>query len=175
MLRGLCLVVRVGGPRAAAPPLGGLPQSSIRAMRQRPAGVAAGAGRLQPACSPLAAGPAALLRGILTPPFDAARRRKGRPQTVCGYRKVRGRRVAPARLQCSRQILDKGSLLAIMAVFADSRTRNPQRRKQNAPCPGGGIGRRTRFRSWRWQHRGGSSPLLGTRFESKAACGRPCC
>src|ERR1700709_608253 len=31
------------------------------------------------------------------------------------------------------------------------------------PCRDGGIGRRTRFRSWRWQHCGGSSPLLGTR------------
>src|SRR5258708_6274270 len=29
------------------------------------------------------------------------------------------------------------------------------------PCRDGGIGRRTRFRSWRWQHCGGSSPLLG--------------
>ena len=28
--------------------------------------------------------------------------------------------------------------------------------------PDGGIGRRTRFRSWRWQHCGGSSPFLGT-------------
>ena len=32
--------------------------------------------------------------------------------------------------------------------------------------PGGGIGRRTRFRSWRWQHCGGSSPFLGTTFSS---------
>src|SRR3982750_3127194 len=30
------------------------------------------------------------------------------------------------------------------------------------PCPGGGIGRRTSFRCWRSQGRGGSSPLLGT-------------
>ena len=29
-------------------------------------------------------------------------------------------------------------------------------------CPGGGIGRRTWFRSMRWQHRGSSSLLLGT-------------
>ena len=29
-------------------------------------------------------------------------------------------------------------------------------------CPDGGIGRRTRFRSWRQQWCGGSSPLLGT-------------
>ncbi len=29
-------------------------------------------------------------------------------------------------------------------------------------CPGGGIGRRTSFRCWRSQGRGGSSPLLGT-------------
>ncbi len=35
-------------------------------------------------------------------------------------------------------------------------------------CRDGGIGRRTRFRSWRWQHCGGSSPLLGTR--SKYPC-----
>ena len=34
-------------------------------------------------------------------------------------------------------------------------------------CPGGGIGRRTRFRSWRWQHCGGSSPLLGTKVQAK--------
>src|SRR5437773_1611373 len=33
------------------------------------------------------------------------------------------------------------------------------------PCRDGGIGRRTRFRSWRWQHCGGSSPLLGTNSE----------
>ncbi len=33
------------------------------------------------------------------------------------------------------------------------------------PCRDGGIGRRTRFRSWRWQHCGGSSPLLGTMSE----------
>lgn len=32
-----------------------------------------------------------------------------------------------------------------------------------AMCPGGGIGRRTSFRCWRWQHRGGSSPFLGTK------------
>jgi hypothetical protein len=31
------------------------------------------------------------------------------------------------------------------------------------PCPDGGIGRRTSFRCWRSQGRGGSSPLLGTR------------
>ena len=31
-----------------------------------------------------------------------------------------------------------------------------------APCPEGGIGRRTSFRCWRSQGRGGSSPLLGT-------------
>src|SRR5687768_13194332 len=30
------------------------------------------------------------------------------------------------------------------------------------PCPDGGIGRRTSFRCWRSQGRGGSSPLLGT-------------
>src|SRR5258708_4134775 len=29
-------------------------------------------------------------------------------------------------------------------------------------CPGGGTGRHARFRVWWWQHRGGSSPLLGT-------------
>jgi translocation and assembly module TamA len=29
-------------------------------------------------------------------------------------------------------------------------------------CPDGGIGRRTSFRCWRWQRRGGSSPLPGT-------------
>src|SRR6266446_6336401 len=34
------------------------------------------------------------------------------------------------------------------------------------PCRDGGIGRRTRFRSWRWQHCGGSSPLLGTSLTS---------
>src|SRR5258708_7800818 len=34
------------------------------------------------------------------------------------------------------------------------------------PCRDGGIGRRTRFRSWRWQHCGGSSPLLGTRSKT---------
>ena len=32
------------------------------------------------------------------------------------------------------------------------------------PCPDGGIGRRTSFRCWRSQGRGGSSPLLGTIF-----------
>ena len=32
----------------------------------------------------------------------------------------------------------------------------------NRRCPGGGIGRRTSFRCWRSQGRGGSSPLLGT-------------
>ena len=31
------------------------------------------------------------------------------------------------------------------------------------PCPDGGIGRRTSFRCWRSQGRGGSSPLLGTK------------
>ena len=31
-----------------------------------------------------------------------------------------------------------------------------------ASCPDGGIGRRTSFRCWRSQGRGGSSPLLGT-------------
>jgi hypothetical protein len=35
----------------------------------------------------------------------------------------------------------------------------------NALCPGGGIGRRTSFRCWRSQGRGGSSPLLGTTFD----------
>ena len=35
--------------------------------------------------------------------------------------------------------------------------------RQSKPlCPGGGIGRRTSFRCWRSQGRGGSSPLLGT-------------
>ncbi len=32
------------------------------------------------------------------------------------------------------------------------------------PCPDGGIGRRTSFRCWRSQGRGGSSPLLGTSY-----------
>jgi hypothetical protein len=34
-------------------------------------------------------------------------------------------------------------------------------------CPDGGIGRRTSFRCWRWQRRGGSSPLPGTSFWEK--------
>ena len=33
-------------------------------------------------------------------------------------------------------------------------------------CRGGGIGRRTWFRSMRWQHCGGSSPFLGTTTEN---------
>jgi hypothetical protein len=33
---------------------------------------------------------------------------------------------------------------------------------RRGPCPDGGIGRRTSFRCWRSQGRGGSSPLLGT-------------
>jgi hypothetical protein len=37
----------------------------------------------------------------------------------------------------------------------------PPRQARN-PCPDGGIGRRTSFRCWRLQDRGGSSPLLGT-------------
>ncbi|VWX49026.1 hypothetical protein NOVOSPHI9U_20200 [Novosphingobium sp. 9U] len=35
-------------------------------------------------------------------------------------------------------------------------------RRPPTPCPDGGIGRRTSFRCWRSQGRGGSSPLLGT-------------
>ena len=35
------------------------------------------------------------------------------------------------------------------------------------PCPGGGIGRRTSFRCWRSQGRGGSSPLPGTILRSR--------
>ena len=35
---------------------------------------------------------------------------------------------------------------------------------RGAPCPDGGIGRRTSFRCWRSQGRGGSSPLLGTSY-----------
>src|SRR5690606_16356529 len=35
-------------------------------------------------------------------------------------------------------------------------------RRPGCPCPDGGIGRRTSFRCWRSQGRGGSSPLLGT-------------
>src|SRR3546814_20145899 len=35
------------------------------------------------------------------------------------------------------------------------------------PCPDGGIGRRTSFRCWRSQGRGGSSPLLGTICSSR--------
>src|SRR5687768_14015018 len=35
------------------------------------------------------------------------------------------------------------------------------------PCPDGGIGRRTSFRCWRSQGRGGSSPLLGTTLPSR--------
>src|SRR3546814_4368419 len=40
-------------------------------------------------------------------------------------------------------------------------------------CPDGGIGRRTSFRSWRSQGRGGSSPLLGTRDLSGNVRERP--
>src|ERR1044071_317642 len=36
-------------------------------------------------------------------------------------------------------------------------------------CPGGGIGRRTSFRCWRSQGRGGSSPLLGTIADQRRA------
>src|SRR3954465_10140016 len=38
----------------------------------------------------------------------------------------------------------------------------PQLSAPPTPCPDGGIGRRTSFRCWRSQGRGGSSPLLGT-------------
>src|SRR5438552_11954176 len=38
------------------------------------------------------------------------------------------------------------------------------------PCRDGEIGRRTRFRSWRWQHCGGSSPLLGTSNPPQRPC-----
>ena len=37
--------------------------------------------------------------------------------------------------------------------------------------PDGGIGRRTRFRSWRRQRCGGSSPLSGTKQEKPASAG----
>ena len=37
------------------------------------------------------------------------------------------------------------------------------------PCPDGGIGRRTSFRCWRSQGRGGSSPLLGTKTPAGVA------
>ncbi len=40
--------------------------------------------------------------------------------------------------------------------------RRPTYRPAPTPCPDGGIGRRTSFRCWRSQGRGGSSPLLGT-------------
>jgi hypothetical protein len=36
-------------------------------------------------------------------------------------------------------------------------------------CPGGGIGRRTRFRVWRSQGRAGSSPVPGTTSEALAS------
>ena len=39
-------------------------------------------------------------------------------------------------------------------------------------CPDGGIGRRTSFRCWRSQGRGGSSPLLGTIFCLTSNAGR---
>ena len=42
---------------------------------------------------------------------------------------------------------------------------------RQAHRPDGGIGRRTRFRSWRWQHCGGSSPLLGTMILRPAQAG----
>ncbi len=42
-----------------------------------------------------------------------------------------------------------------------------------APCPDGGIGRRTSFRCWRSQGRGGSSPLLGTIHPSDSVRGCP--
>ena len=44
-----------------------------------------------------------------------------------------------------------------------------------ASCPGGGIGRRTSFRCWRSQGRGGSSPLLGTTIAGPArSAGQRC-
>jgi hypothetical protein len=46
-------------------------------------------------------------------------------------------------------------------AFAGLHMARPTTRNRSK-CPGGGIGRRTSFRCWRSQGRGGSSPLLGT-------------
>src|SRR3954465_2404930 len=52
-----------------------------------------------------------------------------------------------------RRIVDSARALPLSAAPC---------RKAMHLCPGGGIGRRTSFRCWRSQGRGGSSPLLGT-------------
>ena len=42
----------------------------------------------------------------------------------------------------------------------------PRQTTPSTPCPGGEIGRHASFRCWWPKGRGGSSPLLGTTFES---------
>ena len=49
---------------------------------------------------------------------------------------------------------------AARAGFGKGRLGRPELR--SAPCPDGGIGRRAGFRYQWWQHRGGSSPFLGS-------------
>ena len=49
-----------------------------------------------------------------------------------------------------------------MLSYRPAPTRGPAKMTGPLRCPDGGIGRRTSFRCWRSQGRGGSSPLLGT-------------
>ena len=66
--------------------------------------------------------------------------------------------------QNARHIVDKPP--------TDRYPRQPTQQAITCPCPDGGIGRRTSFRCWRSQGRGGSSPLLGTICSPRQRPGR---
>ena len=84
----------------------------------------------------------------------------------CGLPAGPGTRPAKPRLPCDPPVdkQPRPPLVARSYPAADQQVRCLR-------CPDGGIGRRTSFRCWRSQGRGGSSPLLGTSFRKKKMSG----
>ena len=72
-------------------------------------------------------------------------------------------RIRPPPERCLRAGSFAATLLARRVGGKDS-ARGEKKRTGSEGCPGGGIGRRTRFRVWRSQGRAGSSPVPGTTF-----------
>ena len=99
--------------------------------------------------------------------------------------KVKGVRFATLEAICEQLQCQPGDLLEyVPGPHADGRRHDAvdriscrplsaaAYRQSHALCPGGGIGRRTSFRCWRSQGRGGSSPLLGTIAKHRLSAGQ---